>query len=369
MSSIFSMANLGSFTVSFVSFVIVIGLCILVHELGHFLTARALGVQVHEFALGMGPLVKQIKQEKKVNKNDKYRTLWSLRLFPIGGFCRLAGMGEDADEESVVPGMGFNEQPAWKRFFILLNGSVGNVILALLLTTAFLCGYGVLNMRDTKIGTMMNGFPAQQAGFQVGDRILEVNGARVAEWREMSGKLREAAKDGDVTFTVERGEQTLTISTPIPFSESHGYPMLGITPAMVRYSVPEALQNAVGFAKEMTLSMFREIWKLITRQGEGEIDVVGPLGIASMSGRAMRDGVWSFVTFLSLISLHLGLLNLLPFPALDGGRIIFVFLEMLFRRRLPEKVENWIHTAGFVLLISLMIFVTWRDIHNIFFVE
>ena len=364
MSTFFSMAGLSSFTVSFVSFAIVIGLCVLVHEFGHYITARVLGVQVHEFAMGMGPVLKQVK---KADKKCRYSMLWSLRLFPIGGFCRLAGMGEDADDEVVAPGMGFNEQPGWKRFFILLNGSVGNIILALLLTAAFLCGYGVLNMRDTKIGTLMEGFPAQMAGFQVGDRILEVNGERVTEWREMSGKLREAAKDGDVTFTIERKEQTFTITTSIPFSEPHGYPMLGITPALERYSIPEALKNAAGYTKDMTFLMLKGIWEWITRQQE--VDVTGPVGIASMSGKAMRDGVWSFVGFLALISLNLGLLNLFPIPALDGGRIIFVLLEMIFRRRMPEKVENWIHTAGFVLLIALMIFVTWQDIYNLFFVK
>ena len=96
------------------------------------------------------------------------------------------------------------------------------------------------------------------------------------------------------------------------------------------------------------------------------VDVTGPIGIASMSGRAMREGLWSFVTFLALISLNLGLLNLFPIPALDGGRILFVLLEMVFRRRLPERVENWIHMTGFVLLIALMIFVTWQDVYNLF---
>ncbi|MCL2009063.1 MAG: RIP metalloprotease RseP [Synergistaceae bacterium] len=363
------MASLGSFAVSFVSFLIVIGLCVLVHELGHFITAWLLGVQVHEFALGMGPALKQIR---RTDKSGRYHTLWSLRAIPFGGFCRLAGMtsvgeGEDEDDDPVVPGMGFNEQPAWKRFFILFNGSVGNVLLAFVLTMAFLCGYGVPNMRDTRIGTLMDGFPAQKAGFQAGDRILEVNGTRVSEWREMSVKLREAAAEGDVIFTVERGDVTFNITASIPFSEAHGYPMLGITPALARYPIHEGLKNAVGYTKDLTIMMLRSIWGLIA--GKQEVDVTGPVGIASMSGRAMRDGPWSFITFLALISLNLGLLNLLPFPALDGGRIIFVLLEMVLRRRLPEKVENWIHTAGFVLLISLMIFVTWKDIYNLFFVE
>ena len=352
---------MASFMVSFFSFVIVIGICVLVHEFGHFITARILGVQVHEFALGMGPVVKQIKQ------NNKTRMLWSLRLFPVGGFCRLAGMGEESDDEAVLPGMGFNEQPAWKRFLILLNGSLSNIILALVLTAVFLYGHGVLNMNDTKIGTLMEGFPAQQAGIQIGDRIAEVNGKPVKEWREMSAALREAAREGDVTITIEREGRAIEIKTPIPYSKEHGNPMLGITPAVERYSALGAIGNAAGYTKDMTVLMLKGIWDWITQKTE--VDVTGPIGIASMSGRAMREGAWSFVTFLALISLNLGLLNLFPFPALDGGRIIFVFLEMIFRRRLPEKVENWIHMTGFVLLITLMVFVTWQDIYRLFFME
>ncbi|MDR1979286.1 MAG: RIP metalloprotease RseP [Synergistaceae bacterium] len=357
--------------VSFISFVIVIGICVIVHEYGHYITARLLGVQVHEFAFGMGPVVKQIQRQSKGEALDKNnpepRMLWSWRLFPVGGFCRLAGMGEESDDETVAPGMGFNEQRGWKRFFILLDGSLSNIVLALILTAAFLYGHGVLNMNDTKIGTLMEGFPAQQAGFQEGDRIVEVNGKPVSEWREMSSSLREEARKGDVTFTVERDSRAIEIETSIPFSKEHGYPMLGITPALTRYTALEAVQNAAGYIWNMTVLMLRGIWDWITQKQE--VDVTGPIGIASMSGRAMREGTWSFVTFLALISLNLGLLNLFPFPALDGGRIVFVLLEMIFRRRLPEKVENWIHTTGFVLLISLMLFVTWQDVYKLFFAE
>ncbi len=347
--------------VSFIAFVIVIGICVLVHEYGHYITARLLGVQVHEFAFGMGPVIKQYKQRNET------RMLWSWRLFPIGGFCRLAGMGEESDDEIVIPGMGFNEQPGWKRFFILLNGSLSNIVLALLLTAAFLYGHGVLNMHDTKIGALLEGYPAQHAGFQVGDRIVAVNGRPVSEWREMSVSLRDAGKDGEVSVTVQRGDTTLIIKTDLPVNKETGYPMLGITPALQRYTLGGAVGNAAGYIKDMTKLMLRGIWDWITQKQE--VDVTGPIGIASMSGKAMREGTWSFVTFLALISLNLGLLNLFPFPALDGGRIIFVFLEMLFRRRLPEKVENWIHMTGFVLLIGLMVFVTWQDIYRLFFTK
>ncbi|MDR1049408.1 MAG: RIP metalloprotease RseP [Synergistaceae bacterium] len=344
------------------SFVVIIGICVLVHEYGHYITARLLGVQVHEFALGMGPLVKQWTR-----RSGGARMLWSLRALPVGGFCRLAGMGEEAEGEAVVPGMGFNEQPAWKRFFILMDGSLGNLALALVLTAAFLYGHGYQNMNDTKIGTLLEGFPAARADIRPGDRIVRVNGEPVSAWREMSASLRKAALEGDVTLTLEREGRTFDLSTAIPVSREHGYPMLGITPAVERYTALESARNAAGYVGQMSVLMYRAIWEWITQHQE--MEVTGPIGIASMSGRAMRDGLWSFVTFLSMISLNLGLLNLLPFPALDGGRILFVLLEMLFRRRLPEKAENWIHTTGFVLLITLMIFVTWQDIYRLFFTQ
>ena len=140
--------------------------------------------------------------------------------------------------------------------------------------------------------------------------------------------------------------------------------MLGVTPALLRYSPGQALQNAAGYTWRMSKLMLKGVWDWVTQRQE--VDVTGPIGIASMSGRALREGLWSFVTFLALISLNLGLLNLFPIPALDGGRILFVLLEMVFRRRLPERVENWIHMTGFALLITLMVFVTWRDVYNLF---
>lgn len=349
---------------SIVAFVIVIAICVLVHEGGHFITARLLGVQVHEFAFGMGPLVRQRVGVGPCGS----RTLWSWRAFPVGGFCRLAGMGEEIEDEAVVSGMGFDEQPAWRRFFILLDGSLSNVVLAMILTALFLYGHGVLDMDSTRIGEIMKGFPSETAGLQVGDSIVSVNDRAVSEWREMSDALRtEAQKAPDVRIEILRGEEKLQLTVSIPMNEDYGRPMLGISPSVVRYGALDAITNAASYTFRMTVLMLRGIADWIARRQE--VDVTGPIGIASMSGRAMREGLWSFVSFLSLISLNLGLLNLFPIPALDGGRILFVLLEMILRRRLPAKVENWIHTAGFVLLISLMIFITYQDVHNLFWTE
>lgn len=342
---------------SIIAFIIVIAVCVIVHEYGHYITAKILGVQVHEFAFGMGPAICQHR--------DKNNMLWSLRILPIGGFCRLAGMDEEDDGEEVIPGQGFNEQPAWKRFFILLNGSLFNILLAVLLTAIFLYGHGVLDMNHTKIGEIMPGFPSESAGLKAGDEILKVNDINVSKWREMSEKIRdESLKDSNIRLEIKRDQEIINISVNVPVNKEYGRPMLGVSPSYERYGFIQALTSSAGYTYRMSMMMLRGLYELITQKRDA--DVTGPVGIASMSGRAMRSGLWDFITFIAIIALNLGILNLFPIPALDGGRILFVLLEMIVRRRLPEKVESWIHTAGFVLLISLMILVTCKDVYNLF---
>ncbi|MDR1741052.1 MAG: RIP metalloprotease RseP [Synergistaceae bacterium] len=347
-----------AFLWSFVSFVVVIAICVLVHEYGHYITARLVGVQVHEFSLGMGPLLKQ-----KVGHNGENRMLWSLRALPIGGSCRVAGMGEDEEGETVAAGRGFNEQPGWKRFLILLDGSLFNIILAFLLTAFLLAGHGAQDMSDTRIGTLIDGFPAKEAGLMEGDRIVKVNGAAVSDWRGMTARMREAADS--VVLTVDRDGREFDLTVALRFDKESGSQMLGITPAIKRLAPADALGGALRYVWHATALTVRALVNFVFRQQE--VEVTGPVGIAAMSGRAMSGGFWSFVLFLAVINLSLGILNLIPFPALDGGRIFFVLLEMVFRRRLPEKVENWIHTTGFVLLILIMLIVTWQDISRMFF--
>lgn len=343
--------------ISILAFIIVIAVCVIIHEYGHYITAKILGVQVHEFAFGMGPVILQHKSRNNM--------LWSWRLFPVGGFCRLAGMDEDEAGERVIPGMGFDEQPAWKRFFIILNGPVFNMALAVVLMVLFLWGHGVLNMDSTKIGEIMPGFPSDVAGLHVGDEVLKVNGENVSKWREMSGKIQEESqKNPEVSFEVRRGDETLTLTANIPMNEEYGRPMLGVSPSYMHYTFLQACRSSLGYTYRMTKLMLRGLAELILRRQETE--VTGPVGIAAMSGRAMQSGIWDFITFIAVIALNLGIMNLFPIPALDGGRLLFVCLEMIVRRRLPTKIENWIHAAGFVVLISLMVFITFKDVYNLF---
>ncbi|MBQ7154003.1 MAG: RIP metalloprotease RseP [Synergistaceae bacterium] len=342
---------------SIIAFVIVIAVCVIVHEYGHYITAKILGVQVHEFAFGMGPVVLQRKARNNM--------LWSWRLFPVGGFCRLAGMDEEEDGERIIHGMGFNEQPAWKRFLILLNGSAFNILLAVVLMALFLWGHGILNMDSTRIGEIMPGFPSEQAGLRVGDEILAVNGKTAAKWREMSELIRtESTINPDLTLIVRRGEDTLTLTVNVPNNEEYGRPMLGVSPSYTQYGFIQACRSSLSYTYRMTKLMLQGLAEFVL--GRQEADVTGPVGIASMSGRAMQSGFWDFLTFIAIIALNLGILNLFPIPALDGGRLLFTLLEIITRRRLPEKIENWIHTAGFVVLISLMVLITCKDVYTLF---
>ena len=340
---------------SLLSFIVVIGICVVAHEYGHYMTARLFDVQVHEFAFGMGPSIFQ-RQGK--------HTLWSVRAFPVGGFVRLAGMEEENDGETIEPGKAFYDKAAWKRFLILVNGSVANIILALLLTVVFLSAHGVVDMGTTAVGETMPGYPAERSGILQGDVIISVNDVPVNDWRTMSGEIRKEAVKGPVRFIVRRGEESLSLSVSIPPDSEQGIPLFGIRPAMKKYPVSEAFASAFSYTVNMSVEMIRGIARWVT--GAEKVDVTGPVGIASMAGEAARKGIWTFLSFLALINLNLGLINILPFPALDGGRLLFTAGEMVLRRRLPSKLENYIHMTGFILLIMLILYITWQDVLRLF---
>lgn len=342
--------------ISLLSFIFVIAICVVSHEYGHYLTAKLTGVQVHEFAFGMGPIVWQ--------KPGRDGTLWSVRIFPIGGFVRLAGMDEEKPGEKVIPGGAFNDKSAIRRFLILFDGAFFNIVLAVLLTGIFLWGHGIMDLGDTRIGELMDGYPAQSAGFEVGDRIISVDGSSVGDWREMSESIRTGAEKGPVSITIDRSGIEIGFNIEIPKDPEFGYPLLGIRPTMRTFGPAGAFGHAFYYVCEMSLEWVKGIYLLIVNRSQ--VDLTGPVGIASMAGHAAKAGLWSFISFLAIINLNLGMINLFPFPALDGGRIVFILLEILTRKKVPERIENYIHFTGFVFLITLIVFITWKDIAKLF---
>lgn len=338
---------------SIVAFLIVIGISVILHEMGHFLAARMCGVQVHEFAFGMGPAL---------YKRRKGETLWSFRVFPVGGFVRLAGMGETQEGERDDPQRSFYQKSAGARALLLASGPLVNVLLALLLSSLFLWAHGVLDLNRPVVGEVMAGFPAEEIGLKAKDKVIQVDEVEVKTWLEMSQVLREKAEiDGKVDLVIQRnGERLRFNSVKLLLDPQYGVPLLGIRPAVIKYPPHRALGGAFAYLWQMSKQMVTAIIGWIS--GQQKVEVAGPLGIATMAGEAVKEGWWSFISFLAVINLNLGILNLVPFPALDGGRLLFVVIELTSRKKVSERLENYIHMVGFAVLMGLILLVTWQDL-------
>ncbi|MDR3332481.1 MAG: RIP metalloprotease RseP [Synergistaceae bacterium] len=337
--------------ISLLSFLLVIGVCVVIHEGGHYLAAVWRNVQVHEFAFGMGP---------RLFSRRRNGVLWAIRAFPIGGFVRMEGdEDEPLPEDEPDPTRSFPIRKAWERFVIIAGGAFANIVLAWLLTTVLLAGYGVIDFKSPVVGRLMEGYPAAEMGALPGDKVVSINGTAINAWPEIRATLQDVDAD-EVSVVVERDGERLTLEGRIPFSEKQNARLWGVQPGRVRYSIAAALTGGMGYCWQMSVDILRGLWQMIT--GAVGADIAGPVGIAVMAGDAARQGFWTFITFLAVINLNLGLLNLLPLPALDGGRLVFVLGEMISGRKFPEKWENRIHIVGLVMLLALIAIVTFMDI-------
>lgn len=315
---------------------------IFVHELGHFLAAKACGVKVNEFALGMGPAI---------FKRQKGETLYSLRILPIGGYCAMEGENEDSDDEGA-----FNRKPAWQRAIVLVAGSFMNLLTAviLMIVIAFWSG-----QPTTVIDQVTDDSPAYEAGLQSGDEIVAVNGEAIEEWSEVIA-LIGGNEDGAVEITVLRDGEELTFAPETEYDEEMGREKIGIAVG-VSHNVFKAVGDGVKNTGEMTVMMYDVIKQLIT----GEVstsELSGPVGIVYMVNDTARAGAIYVVYLAALLSLNLAVINMLPFPALDGGRVLFLIIRLVTGRRVTDEMEAKIHFIGIVLLMVLMVYVTWQDI-------
>lgn len=325
--------------------ILVFGVLIMVHELGHFLVAKGVGIQVDEFAIGMGPLI----FGKTVGE-----TKYSLRLLPIGGFNKMAGM-EPGEENHPK---GFNSKSIGKRIAVIAAGSLMNILLALVLFVILFTLIGVA--ADSNIvGEVSFGSPAAEAGILPGDQIIAIDGERIETWTEMVAIIHPNP-DKELTLTILRdGQEVVTRAIPI-LDKENNVGLIGISQSTERVGFFEAIVLGTKNTIAITLSILVGLVNMIT--GKVPAEVAGPIGIVSIIGNVARMGFANIISFTALLSLNLGLINLFPIPALDGSRLVFLGVEGLRGKPVAPEKENLIHLVGFALLIMLMVIITYKDI-------
>lgn len=330
---------------------LLLGVLILAHEAGHFLAARACGIGVQEFAMGMGPLL--------LKKTSKKGTQFSLRLFPIGGYCQFYGEDEDLPDPRA-----FNRQPIWKRVVTVASGPLMNFIVAFLVIVLYMSAVGLLAVVPNVAQVEPN---AQQAGLMPGDELIAVNGEAVTDTQLIALAIDESAGES-VTLTVLRdGEQMEIAVTPF-YDEELGRYRAGFTFVQERVHVP--LLQSIPFSVSYNVESVRLIastLKNLVFKGEGVNEVTGPVGTVYVIQEVTQTGGLDvYLELIALISVNLGVVNLLPIPGLDGSRLLFLLVEAIRRRPVKRELEGAIHAAGFILLMGLMIVLTYKDIMSFF---
>ena len=334
------------------------GLIIFVHELGHFLSARAFGVTVNEFSIGMGP--------KIFSKKTKKGTVCALRLFPIGGFVSMAGEDEESDDPD-----SFEKKSKLARFIILFSGAFMNLVLGFIIM--FICVVSSDKLYSNKIESFLvvdgNGEIVEEfQGLMAGDRITAVDGKHVGvRYDYLFTSMRLDGKP--VSVTVDRGGKKQVIENFVfPTETSDGITFANpsfFVPAPKEKNVLNCLTETFG---QTTASVEMVIYSLIDLvSGKYSVEAVsGPVGVVSEIGESAKYGAGSVLFLLALIAINIGAFNLLPFPALDGGRIFFIAVEAVIRRPVSKKIETAINLSGLAILLTFMIFITAKDIISLF---
>ena len=346
--------------------ILIFGVLIAVHELGHFLAAKACGVRVNEFAIGMGPAI---------FKKTKGETTYALRALPVGGFCAMEGEEEDSDDPR-----GLNNQGFWQKLLIFAAGAGMNFVTALLIMLVLYAG--AKGFYTTTITGFAEGCPLQsESGLQVGDRLLEIDGEKIFVYSDL-GMLLDMNRDGTFDLVVERDGEKVTLQDfPMELREypdrkgntyvGYGLFFGAVEEATFFSRIKYSWNNTVDFVRMVRMSL-----GMLFRGDAGVQDLSGPVGIVStitevgQQSKSASEAVENIAYFAALIAANLAVMNLLPLPALDGGKIFFLLVNqislILFKKQIPAKFENYVHVAGFILLMILTAFIMFNDIWKIF---
>ncbi len=340
--------------------ILVFGVLIAVHEAGHLMAAKAMGVTVHEFAIGMGP---------KLFSFIRGGTRYSLRLLPIGGYCSMEG----EDEQSEHSGALCNKSVG-ARLLVMVSGALMNILLGFLLYIILCANTGSL-VTTNIVSEVLPGTAAEEVGFQVGDEIVAINGNRVHIPADLQFEMMKA-NYGKMEVTLKRNGETLTKSIAPRLETVEGVDDEGNPVTTERYlfgytmkqqkNTPLTVLKSAFFNCFLTVRMV--LYSFISLfQGQVALsDMSGPVGIVNEIGKSAQAGILSLLSLAALIAVNLGVFNLLPFPALDGGRVFFLLIELMRRKPIPPEKEGLVHAIGMGLLLLLMVVITYQDILKLF---
>ncbi|MBQ7198012.1 MAG: RIP metalloprotease RseP [Selenomonadaceae bacterium] len=336
--------------------IFVFGLLVLFHELGHFITAKLTGMRVDEFAIGFGP---------KIFKFRRGETVYSLRAIPLGGFNDIAGM-DPSDNQAGE--RGYCEKPVISRMIVILAGSIMNFILPIIIFFGVYCFEGVaIPSVEPILGAVIENMPAQLAGLQMGDKVLSVNGETVTTWKEFTEKIRLDENKNPVTIQYERNSQVSEVEVTPTVEKSTGRVLIGVQNHVVyeQQGILTSFTMAVGNTKDILTMMLNALIDLF--KAPSGASVTGPIGIAQMAGQVATMGFVPLLNFAALLSLNLGIINLLPVPALDGGHFVGLVIEAVRGKPLSPKALMYTQRVGVALLLILTVVVTAKDVINVFF--
>ena len=344
-------------------FILILSLLIIVHEFGHFIAARRNGVRVEQFSLGFGP---QILKKKKGD------TEYSLSLIPLGGYVKMAG-----DSQSEYKGRPdeYLSKPCGRRFQIIFFGPFLNYVLGFLFFWLILfIGYPSLT---PKVGVLMDGYGAKEAGLQVGDYIQAVDGQKIDLWEDLQHQIQQRKTKSSVTLDVLRGSKELKFNVLIKdkvidtqLGEKRALGIIGISPFDETIEVRHGFFASAypGFQKtiNLTLLTYKGLWMLASGKMSMRDSMTGPLGIFFITSNAAKLGLIAVMHLIAVLSVSLAIFNLLPLPILDGGHLFLLGLEKLRKKALGLQAEEIINNIGFSLIISLALFVTYNDILRLY---
>lgn len=358
-----------STAINIVVIIIVLGIIIMVHELGHFLMCRATGIAVSEFSIGMGPCIFH---------TQKGETRYSIRCLPIGGYCMMLG----EDEENCKDERAFSNKPVWSRLLVIAGGPFFNFILAFLASVVLI---GMAGYLTGEINYVAEDSAAQEAGILEGDVITHLDSARIYDFREISVYMQFYTSGEPVTVTLLRDGEEITLSVEPKYNEEYGVYQMGLNGGYhlddsgeyytrTKANLATNLKYSVLEVRYWIKTTYMSLKALVTGK-VGVNQVSGVVGVADVMNDTMKQAkeeggtftvILNVINFMILISANLGVMNLLPFPALDGGRILFLLAELITRKPVPKDKEAIVHTIGFVLLFIVMVLVTFKDIRNLF---